>query len=459
MITPVILSGGSGKRLWPASRQALPKQLISLYNEQSLLQNTLEHLKKIPRCNDPILVVNRQHHNLVVDQLAATGFNQVKVIYEPEGRNTAPAITAAAIAAIADDPEAKLLVLPIDHCFIDFKPFVIAVEQARAVADSGYLVTFGVTVQHPSTEFGYINAGAEIGSAYRIQKFLEKPNFERAQEFYRSGDYYWNSGIFLFRAMRFLQEVEALSPEVYRQCELAWQKAKKVDGKCYLDAEAFANCPSISIDYAVMEKTKHGAVIPTEARWFDIGNWRSLYDYSDKDSQNNVICGDVVAHDCHNSYFRSENRLLTAIGMNNCVVVETKDVILVSQMDRLSQLPAVIKSLDEKGREEVKQSSVVYCRWGHYQRLEVSDELEVSRVVIRPKLYTNKKTRARIENWLVITGRAKIIKEGITYYLEKGESMALHWGDEYYIENEEKSSLRMIRTQIDRQVDEIISAR
>jgi len=349
MLIPVILSGGAGTRLWPLSRELYPKQLLALTSQRTMIQDTALRLKGLDAAA-PVVVCNDAHRFLVAEQLRLVKIEPRAIVLEPFGRNTAPAIALAAHAALKnakDDP--ILLVLPADHVIRDVAAFQMAAVAAVTAAEQGRLVTFGVVPHSPETGYGYIKRGEALGPVYRIGQFVEKPKADKAAEFVSSGEYYWNSGMFVFRARRYLEELERFAPAIATACRKAFESAKSDLDFTRVDAQAFEACPSDSIDYAVMEKTADAVVVPLDAGWSDVGSWASLHAASDADASGNVSHGDVLVEDSNNCYLYSESRLVAAVGLEGHVVVETKDAVLVAPKDRVQDVKALVNQLKEKG--------------------------------------------------------------------------------------------------------------
>ena len=390
MLTPVILSGGAGTRLWPLSRELYPKQLLPLMGTRTMLQQTLLRLDGLAT-TAAVIVCNEAHRFLVAEQLRQLRIEPRATILEPFGRNTAPAIALAAHAALkghatqANAPDPVLLVLPADHVIRDIPAFHDAVRAALAAADAGQLATFGIVATAPETGYGYIQRGAASGAAFRIARFVEKPSHERAGEFVASGDYFWNSGMFVFRARRYLQELERFAPEMARVCEAAFRAAKADLDFTRIDASLFEACPADSIDYAVMEKTADAVVVPLAAGWSDVGSWASLHEASDGDAHGNVTHGDVISEDTEGSYLYSESRLVAAVGLRDQVVVETKDAVLVAPKDRVQDVKKLVNRLKEQGRYEHSLHREVYRPWGSYDRIESGERGGVSHRALRRK--------------------------------------------------------------------------
>ncbi len=340
---PVILSGGSGTRLWPLSRNQHPKQFLPLASSKTMVQETILRLQGLPDLQPPVAVCNEDHRFMMAEQLREIGIHPNAIILEPVGRNTAPAIALAALASQADD---ILLVLPADHVITQAEPFKQAIAKANTLAEQGYMVTFGIVPTAPETGYGYIKTGDSIDQAsYRIEQFVEKPDQNTAQRYLEAGGYYWNSGIFAFKAGRFLQELGQYRPDILAACQKAMENAEQDQDFLRPEKEAFLACPSDSIDYAVMEKTDQAAMIPLDAGWNDIGSWSALWDITDKDSQGNAISGDVLALDSQDSFLLSSNKLVVTVGIDNLIVVETDDAVMIAHKDRVQDVKEAVDQL------------------------------------------------------------------------------------------------------------------
>ncbi len=380
MLIPVILSGGAGTRLWPLSRELYPKQLLALLGPRTMLQQTALRVSGLD-CAAPVVVCNEAHRFLVAEQLRALKLTPRAIVLEPFGRNTAPAIALAALAAMRDsgDLDPLLLVLPADHVIRDTAVFQRTVRSALPAAEEGQLVTFGIVPAAPETGYGYIQRGESQGAAYSIVRFVEKPDLTRAQQFLKAGDYYWNSGMFLFRAGRYLAELARLAPQMSAACVAAFETGRTDLDFTRVDADAFERCPSDSIDYAVMEHTTGAVVVPLDAGWSDVGSWSALYEASDADADGNVAHGDVLAQDSSGCYLYAESRLLATVGLQDHVVVETKDAVLVAPKDRVQDVKKLVNRLKEQGRYEHSLHREVFRPWGSYDRIESGPRFVVNR--------------------------------------------------------------------------------
>lgn len=453
MITPVILSGGAGTRLWPLSRELYPKQLLPLTGARTMLQQTLLRLDGLSAAA-PVVVCNEAHRFLVAEQLRQLKIEPRATVLEPFGRNTAPAIALAAhaslkgLAAQANAVDPVLLVLPADHVIRDIVAFHQAVRAALAAAEAGKLATFGIVASAPESGYGYIQRGAPSGAAFRIERFIEKPNIERAREFVASGNYYWNSGMFLFRARRYLTELERFAPEMARICEQAFRGAKADLDFTRIDAALFESCPADSIDYAVMEKTADAVVVPLAAGWSDVGSWSSLHAASDADAHGNVTHGDVITEDTQGSYLYSESRLVAAVGLKDHVVVETKDAVLVAPKARVQDVKKLVARLKESGRYEHSLHREVFRPWGSYDSLEHGPRFQVKRLKIKPGATLSLQLHHhRAEHWIVVAGTARITRGEEEFLLEENQSTYIPVGVKHRIENPGLIALEIIEVQ------------
>lgn len=450
MLTPVILSGGFGTRLWPLSREYYPKQLLNLLGgEYSLLQHTIHRLQGFGECKQWLIVSNEAHRFLVADQLAELGV-QARVLLEPVGRNTAPAVAAAAFSAVEKQAEAMLVVLPADHLIQDLPAFHEALRKAMELAQADYLVTFGVVPSQAETGYGYIKAGSPVQDGFQVERFVEKPDKATAESYVQSGEYYWNSGMFVFKAARYLEELQQLAPEIYAAARNA------VEG-LYIDIEreffrleeqAFTACPSNSIDYAVMEKTRHAVMVPLDAQWSDVGAWSSLWEVSPRNEDGNVTLGDVWSQDTENCYLRAEYRLLGAIGLRDLVVVETADAVLVAHKDQVQEVKNLVAHLKQTRRGEVDLHRKVHRPWGTYETLDEETRFKVKRITVKPGSSLSLQMHYhRSEHWVVVRGTAKITRNDETFILTENQSTYIPIGTPHRLENPGKLPLEIIEVQ------------
>ena len=443
-ITPVILSGGSGTRLWPLSRELYPKQLLKLVGNHTMLQDTVLRLGGL-KAGAPVVVCNDSHRFLVAEQLRLLGIKPRAIVLEPVGRNTAPAI---ALAAFAADPDALLLVLPADHVIRDVAAFQAAIALAVPAAQAGRLVTFGIVPGAPETGYGYIRRGAPLGSAYAIAQFVEKPDLARAQQFVDSGEYYWNSGMFLFKASRYLEELTAHAPDIAEAARAAGLAAEPDLDFVRINKAAFELCRSESIDYAVMEKTADAVVVPLDAGWSDVGSWDALHQASSADADGNVFMGDIVAEDSTGCYLHAESRLVTAVGLRDHVVVETKDAIMVAPRDRVQDVKKLVARLKAEGRYEHSLHREVARPWGSYDSIDSGDRFQVKRLTIKPGAVLSLQLHHhRAEHWVVVAGTAQITRGEDVFLLEENQSTYIPLGVKHRVENPGKIPLHIIEVQ------------
>lgn len=448
MLVPVILSGGAGTRLWPLSRELYPKQLLPLVSEHTMLQETARRLDGL-EVSAPIVVCNDAHRFLVAEQLRVIGMPARAILLEPQGRNTAPAIALAAHAALAaDEGDPLLLVLPADHVIRDTPAFQKAVAAALPAARDGALVTFGVVPSGGETGYGYIQRGKGQGAGFGIVSFVEKPAREKAEQFVLSGNYYWNSGMFLFRARRYLEELEEHAPDIASVCRAASASARRDLDFSRIDGAVFAGCRSESIDYAVMEKTSAAIVVPLDAGWSDVGSWDALYANSERDARGNVLRGDVVAEDTQGSFLYSESRLLATVGLTDYVVVETKDAVLVAPRSRVQDVKQLVARLKAEGRYEHSLHREVYRPWGSYDSIDNGARFQVKRLSVRPGgVLSLQMHHHRAEHWVVVSGTARITRGDEVFLLEENQSTYIPVGVKHRIENPGKIPLHIIEVQ------------
>ena len=448
MIIPVILSGGAGSRLWPLSRQHFPKQLMPLLGGRTMLQETIRRLDGVEELAAPIIVSNEQHRFMVAEQLRAEAIEPADIILEPVGRNTAPAVAVAAARAAAEGDEPILLVLPADHVIRERAPLHEAIARGAALAADGKLVTFGIVPNAPETGYGYIRAEQPGSEPSAVLEFVEKPDAERAADYLASGDYFWNSGMFMFRASRYLEELEAHAPEMVTACRAALEGAAKDLDFTRLDAEAFEACPSDSIDYAVMEKTSDAVVVPLAAGWSDVGSWAALHEVSEKDPSDNVLVGDVVVEDTSNCYLYSSGRLVTAVGLSDCVVIETPDAVLVAPRDRVQDVKKLVNTLKAEGRDETSAHRQVFRPWGSYDSIDMGERFQVKRIVVNPGAKLSLQMHHhRAEHWIVVQGTARVTRGDREFLLGENESTYSPMGTTHRLENPGKVPLHLIEVQ------------
>jgi mannose-1-phosphate guanylyltransferase / mannose-6-phosphate isomerase len=456
MLTPLILSGGSGTRLWPLSREMYPKQLLPLIGKRSMLQETVARLSGLPDLAAPIVVCNENHRFVVAEQMREHGTTPQAIVLEPVGRNTAPAVAVAALVALdrarrskgGNDADPILLVLPADHVIRDVAAFQSAVVSGSAAAAEGKLVTFGIVPDRAETGYGYIRRAPGDGPTYPVQQFVEKPDAATAQSYVESGEYYWNSGMFMFRARVFLAELKRHAPAMLSACEDAIAAATRDLDFTRLAGEAFGACPSDSIDYAVMEKTDSAVVVPLDAGWSDVGSWSALQDALPRDDQGNVVTGDVLVEDSSGCYLHSTSRLIGAVGLRDHVVVETKDAVLVAPRDRVQDVKALVTQLKAQGRYESALHREVFRPWGSYDSIDHGDRFQVKRLVVRPGATMSLQLHHhRAEHWIVVSGTARITRGEETFLLGENESTYIPVGTKHRIANPGKVMLHIIEVQ------------
>lgn len=444
-ILPVILSGGSGTRLWPLSREAYPKQFLQLAGEHSMLQSTWLRVADVAT-QAPIVVANEAHRFVAAEQLQQVGTTPSAILLEPIGRNTAPAIAAAALEACRDGADPLLLVLPSDHLIRDVAHFHRAILDAADIAEQGKLVTFGIQPTAPETGYGYIKAVGGEG-ARAIERFVEKPDLATAKDYVASGEYYWNSGMFLFRASRYLQELERLQPQILAACRASWEKARRESDFIRLDADAFKASPSDSIDYAVMEKTADAAVVPLDAGWSDVGSWTALRDVSEQDANGNAHRGDVIAIDCHDTFAYGE-RLIAMVGLDDVIVVETDDAVLVGKSDRMQEVKDVVARLKADGRSEATWHRKVYRPWGAYDSIDNGERFQVKRITVKPGgTLSLQMHHHRAEHWIVVSGTAEVTRGNEVLLLAENQSTYIPLGVTHRLRNPGKLPLELIEVQ------------
>lgn len=472
-IQPVILSGGAGTRLWPLSREQYPKQLLSFYGEETLLQQTVKRLESLPDMvgpvAEPIIVCNEQHRFLVAEQLRAIGCEPSAILLEPVGRNTAPALTVAALASLERDDDAILLVMPADHVIAKPEVYHAAVKGALELASSGMLVTFGIVPTAPETGFGYIRKGPPIKHSTLdikpclLDAFVEKPDAETARSYVDSGEYLWNSGMFVMRASVWLEQLTKHRPEMVEVCQQAYQHATEDLDFCRLDLDAFTKCPSDSIDYAVMEKLGSGsnnagssnneqqplaAVAPLDAGWSDLGAWSAIWEVNNDGPDGNVTKGDVLSHGCRNSLFHAEHRLVAGVGVEDLLVVETADAVLVAHKDHAQDVKMIVEQLKAGGRSERLVHRQVYRPWGSYEGVDVGERFQVKRIVVNPGAALSLQMHHhRAEHWIVVKGTARVTCGDKEFLLSENQSTYIPIGEKHRLVNPGSIPLEIIEVQ------------
>jgi len=447
-LVPVILSGGAGTRLWPLSREMYPKQLLALTGKATMLQDTAIRLAGIAGASPPIVVCNEAHRFTVAEQLRALNVTPSAILLEPAGRNTAPAVALAALKAEAMDADATIVVAPADHVIRDARVFQGAAAVAAKLAADGKLVTFGIVAHAPETGYGYIRRGEGTGPAYPVAQFIEKPPLDVALQFLESGDYYWNSGMFVFKAARYLAELGAFAPDILEASRRAFSSAKTDLDFVRIDAGEFQKCRSESIDYAVMEKTRDALVLPLDAGWSDVGSWSSLFDALPADEQGNVLQGDVLVHDTHDCYVHSTSRLVTAVGMDDHIIVETKDAVLVAPKERVQDVKELVAMIKKSGRSESALHREVFRPWGSYDSIDNGERFQVKRLSVKPGgILSLQMHHHRAEHWIVVQGTARITCDEKVFLLSENESTFIPIGAAHRIENPGKVPLHIVEVQ------------
>jgi len=447
-VLPVVLAGGSGTRLWPLSRELYPKQLLKLTGAQTMLQNTLQRLCGLDAAK-PYLICNEDHRFIVAEQCRAIGMPWGAIVLEPAARNTAPAIALAALCAVQRDGDPTLLVLAADHHIADPEAFRRAVRMGAELANDDRLLTFGVVPRLPETGYGYIKSGAAVrGGAYEVAQFVEKPSLETAHRYLASGDYYWNSGMFMFRASTCLNELRLHRPDIYVACERAAREMSN-DLDFQRPSAEFAKSPSESIDYAVMEKTTKSLVLPIDVGWSDVGSWKALWEVSPRDDADNHVRGDVVAIDTSGSLLVADSRLLAAVGLRDVMVVETADAVLVAQRDHAQDVKQIVERLRAMKRSEHQTHQRVYRPWGSYETVEHGDRFQVKRLTVNPGATLSLQMHHhRSEHWIVVQGTAKVTCGEAEFIVHENESTYIPIGSKHRLANPGKIPLQLIEVQV-----------
>lgn len=445
IILPVVMAGGTGSRLWPLSRTLYPKQFLTLTSSSSMLQETIVRLDGLTH-EHPLIICNEEHRFIVAEQLRQLELQHSGIILEPVGRNTAPAIALAALHAVRNQDDPILLVLAADHVIQDNSAFLTAIEKALDLAVGGKLVTFGIVPNKPETGYGYIKQGKPVSEdAFEVSEFVEKPDLDTAKRYLNEGTYYWNSGMFIFRASRYIEELKLYRPDILDACINALEDASLDLDFTRLNTTSFTQCPDESIDYAVMEQTSDAVVVPLDAGWSDVGSWAALWEVDTKDNNNNVIHGDVVAIDTQRSYLYSQHRLISAVGLDNVIVVETKDAILVSHKDKVQSVKDVVTFLKSCSRSEYLQHRELYRPWGTSDAVSEGKRYHVRKVTVKPGERTATQIHYhRAEHWIVVTGTAKVYCEERIQLLTENESTYIPVGISHSLENPGKIPLEII---------------
>ena len=442
-IYPVVMAGGHGTRLWPLSRSMHPKQFLNMHGDNSMLQATVKRLSKL-NIESPIIICNEEHRFFVAEQLREIS-SLGPIILEPVGRNTA---AAAALAAFSAEEDPMLLVLAADHVIQDEGAFTKTIGEAIPLANAGHLVTFGIVPTEPHTGYGYIKRGKPQGNGYTIEEFVEKPSADIAQQYISSDCYYWNSGMFLFKASKYLEELEKFRPEIHKACKAAVKSVRKDGDFIRIDKDQFASSPSDSIDYAVMENTSDAVVVPLEANWSDIGSWSSLWDVSQKDINGNFSSGDVILHDVKNSYIKTDDKLVAAIGLEDLVIISTKDVLMVANKSNVQDVKIIAGQLQEQGRPEWEYHREVYRPWGKYDSLDKGPTHQVKRITVKPGAKLSVQMHHhRSEHWVVVSGLARVTKGEDSFLLNENQSTYIPVGVIHSLENVGIENLELIEVQ------------
>ena len=446
MIKAVVLAGGSGSRLWPLSRKAHPKQFLSLHGEKTMLQSIVQRLESLD-IQSLLTICNVEHRFLVAEQLRDID-RLGSIILEPVARNTAPALALAALTEVNSGADPLLLVLAADHVIENKEAFSGAIAKAIPLANQGKLVTFGVVPHRPNVGYGYIKIGEKLDDGFSVERFVEKPCREDAEKYVASAEYLWNSGMFLFKASRYIEELTEFHPQIVEHCRAALSGALIDLDFLRIDQQWFSRCESVSIDYAVMERTEAAAVVPMDAGWSDVGTWSSLKEISQKDDSGNVLLGDVITNKLTNSYVRSEQKLVAVMGLDDVIIVDTKDATLVSHQSELDNLKLLLQNLEQGGRQELEVHAEVYRPWGKYETVDRGTGYQVKRITVKPggKL-SLQKHHQRSEHWVVVSGKATVIRDDAQFTLAKNESTYIPIDTIHSLENNEDELLEIIEVQ------------
>ncbi len=452
-ITPVILSGGSGSRLWPVSRKLRPKQFLPLISEdRTLFQSTLERLDGIVDKQPSVIVCNEEHRFMVAEQMQAIGQENQGILLEPVGRNTAPAVAVAALCLLEkNEQDPVMLVLPADHVITDVAAFQQAILQACSLAEQGYLVTFGITPRSPETGYGYIEQGeliAGFDNACKVAAFAEKPSVEMATAYLDGGKHLWNSGIFMFKASTFLHELEAYRPDILAACKNTFKQAQHDMDFIRLDAASFKACPADSIDYAVMERTHHAATVPLSVGWNDVGAWSAVWEVCPRDAANNVLRGNVMTHEASSNLVFTEDRLVTLVGVDDLIVIETKDATLVAHKSKAQDVKRIVTALEAEGRSEAIIHRLVNRPWGCYDSVDAGPRFQVKRITVKPGAKLSlQKHHHRAEHWIVVKGTAEVTCDDKTFLLTENQSAYIPLGSVHRLANPGKVPVELIEVQ------------
>ncbi|MDE9544013.1 mannose-1-phosphate guanylyltransferase/mannose-6-phosphate isomerase [Xenorhabdus bovienii] len=445
MLLPVIMAGGTGSRLWPLSRALYPKQFLALTSELTMLQETFARLGELPH-KSPLVICNEEHRFIIAEQLRQKDLTHSGIILEPIGKNTAPAIALAALHATLKGDDPLLLVLAADHVIQDKYSFIKAVQKALPLADDGNLVTFGIIPHTPETGYGYIQQGKAIANnAYKVASFVEKPDLSTAKHYLSSGDYYWNSGMFVFKASRYLHELKKYRPDILKICQQAIENEHHDLEFIRLNEEKFRECPDVSVDYAVMEKTNDAVVVPMDAMWSDVGCWSALWEINPKDCHGNVTHGDILTEETQNSYIYSQDRLVATVGIDDLIIVDTEDAILIANKDKVQNVKKIVEKLKANKRIEYQKNKEIFRPWGSHKAIIQGPRYQVKRVIVKPgHSITTQVHYHRAEHWIVVSGIAKISYNDKEYLITENESTYIPVGITHSIENPGKIPLEII---------------
>lgn len=453
MLLPIIMAGGTGSRLWPMSRELYPKQFLRLHGGLSMLQETLARLDGLD-AHKPLVICNEEHRFLVAEQLRQIDQLGGDIILEPVGRNTAPAIALAALNAVAGGDDPVLLVLAADHVIDDTASFQQAIKEALPFAIAGKLVTFGIVPSGPETGYGYIHRGADVGSGnkgiYNVHRFVEKPDLATAQGYITCGEYYWNSGMFMFRAKKYLSELGKYRPDILAACVKSIETAHhdKEQDFIRVKKDVFMACPDESVDYAVMERTSQAIVVPMDAGWSDVGSWSALWELSDKDESNNVLTGDIFLHNTNNCYINTDEKLVAAVGVENLVIVNTKDAVLVVNKSRVQDVKKVVEFLKRQKRSEYRRHRESYRPWGRSDNVVNEVRFNVNRLTVKPGgIFSLQMHHHRTEHWVVLSGTGKVTLEDKSYLITENQSTFIPVGTVHMLENPGKIPLELLEIQ------------